>query len=144
MEEISSVVPYHIILANDHAPLRECLRRILRGKADLEVVGEAEDGLELFSLLASSKATPHMVILDLSLPNLRRDVICKLKANYPDIKVLTLSMHKDKEYFGRAMINGAEGYLLKENVDRELLLAIEVIRQGGVYVPTLLSERVPN
>ncbi len=136
------MVPYHIILANDHAPLRECLRRILKGKADLEVVGEAEDGLELFGLLASSKAAPHMVILDLSLPNLKRDVICKLKAIYPDIKVLTLSMHKDKEYFGRAIINGAEGYLLKENVDRELLPAIEIIRHGGVYIPALLSERV--
>ncbi len=144
MEEISSVVPYHIILANDHAPLRECLRRILKGKADLEVVGEAEDGLELFGLLTSSKVTPHMVILDLSLPNLKGDVIHRLKAISPDIKVLTLSMHKDKEYFGRAIINGAEGYLLKENVDRELLPAIEVIRQGGVYVPSLLSEGVPN
>ena len=85
-----------------------------------------------------------MVILDLSLPDLTRDVIHRLKAIQPDLKVLTLSMHKDKEYFGRAIINGAEGYLLKENVDKELLPAIEKIRQGGVCIPSLLSGMQPN
>ena len=138
------MAPYCIVLANDHAPLRECLKRILKRKPDLEVIGEVEDGQELLSLLGSSRVTPHMVILDLSLPNLKRDVIHKLKAIQPVVKVLTLSMHKDKEYFGRAIINGAEGYLLKENVDKELLPAIEMIQQGGVYVPSLLSERAPN
>jgi DNA-binding NarL/FixJ family response regulator len=135
---------YQIVLANHHLPLRECLRRILKGKPDLEVIGEAEDGIELLSFLTSTKMVPHMVILDLALPNLKRDVIHKLKAVQPDVKVLALSMHKDKEYFGQAIINGAEGYLLKENVDKELLLAIEAIRRGGVYVPSLLPERVSN
>jgi len=138
------MAPYHIVLANNHLPLRECLRRILKGKTDLEIVGEAEDGLELINLLDSGKITPHMIILDLSLPNLKRDVIHKLKAIHPDVKVLTLSMHKDKEYFGRAIVNGAEGYVLKENVDRELLPAIEIVRHGGVYVPSLLSGMLPN
>ena len=138
------MAPYCIVLANDHAPLRECLKRILKRKPDLEVIGEAEDGQELLSLLGSSGMTPHMVILDLSLPNLKRDVIHKLKAIQPEVRVLTLSMHKDKEYFGQAIVNGAEGYLLKENVDKELLPAIEVIRQGGVYVPSLLSGMLPN
>jgi DNA-binding NarL/FixJ family response regulator len=134
------MAPYHIVLANSHPPLRECLKRILKEESDLEVIGEAGDSLELLNLLSLSKIAPHMVILDLSLPNLTRDVIHKLKVIRSDVKVLTLSMHKDKEYFGRAIINGAEGYLLKENIGRELLPAIEKIRQGGVYVPSLLPE----
>jgi len=138
------MTPYHIVLANNHAPLREGLKRILKEKTDLEVIGEAGDGLELLNLLSVSKVPPHMVILDLSLPNLKRDVIHKLKAIQPNVKILILSMHKDKEYFGQAIINGAEGYLLKENADRELLSAIEVIRQKGVYVPSLLSGTSPN
>ncbi|HSB06388.1 MAG TPA: response regulator transcription factor [Thermodesulfobacteriota bacterium] len=127
---------YHIVLANNHAPLRECLKRILSGNSDLEVIGEAGDSLELLNLLNLGKVPAHMVILDLSLPNLTRDVIHKLRAIQPDVRVLTLSMHKDREYFGQAIINGAEGYLLKENVDRELLPAIEKIRRGGVYIPS--------
>ena len=135
---------YRIVLADNHTLLRQGLKRILGEKSDIEVIGEAGDGLELINLLSLSKLAPHMVILDLSLPNLKRDVIHKLKAIQPDVKILILSMHKDKEYFGQAIINGAEGYLLKENADRELLSAIEVIRQGGVYVPSLLSGTSPN
>jgi len=144
IEETSSMPLYHIVLANNHAPLREGLKRILKENSELKVIGEAGDGLELLSFLNLSNVPLHMVILDLSLPNLKRDIIHKIKAIQPDVKVLILSMHKDKEYFGRAIINGAEGYLLKENVDRELLPAVEVIRQGGVYVPSLLSGTLPN
>jgi DNA-binding NarL/FixJ family response regulator len=58
-----------------------------------------------------------------------------VKAINPDVKVLILSMHKDKEYLSQAISHGAEGYLLKEAVDKELLPAIEMIMQGGVYIP---------
>ncbi len=138
------MAPYHIVLANDHPPLREGLKRILKEKTDIKVIGEAGDGVELLNLLSSNEVIPQMVILDLSLPNLKGDMIHKLKAIQPDVKVLTLSMHKDKEYFGRAIINGAEGYLLKEDVDRELLPAIEMIRQGRVYIPSLPSGMSPK
>jgi len=136
VEERSPMAPYRIVLANEHAPLRECLKRIFAERPDLEVIGEAGDSLELLSFLGSSEISPHMVVLDLSLPNLTRDVIHGLKAIQPDVKVLTLSMHKDKEYLDRAFLNGAEGYVLKENVGSELLKAIETIRQGGIYLPS--------
>jgi DNA-binding NarL/FixJ family response regulator len=130
------MAPYCIVLANNHAPLRQCLKRILRGKSDLEVIGEAEDGLELLNFLGLSEVTPNMVILDSSIPNLRgTEAIRKMKAVYPDMKVLILSMHRDKEYLSQAILNGAEGYLLKEDVDKQLLAAIEMIREGRVYVP---------
>ncbi len=134
------MTPYCIVLANHHVPLRECLKRIFKERPEFRVIGEAGDSVELLDLLRSSRISPHMVILDLSLPDLTRDVIHKLKGIQPEVKVLTLSMHKDKEYFGQAILNGAEGYLLKENVDQELLKAVDTIRQGGVYLPSPLTE----
>jgi len=130
------MAPYRIVLANNHAPLRQCLGRILKGKCDLEVIGEAENGLDLLNLLSSSEGAPNMVILDPSIPNLRgAEAVRKMKAAYPDMKVLILSMHRDKEYLSQAISNGAEGYLLKEDVGEQLLFAIEMIREGKVYVP---------
>jgi len=130
------MVPYRIVLANNHAPLREGLKRILKEKSNLEVVGEAEDGSALFQLLRLSKLVPHLVILDPSMPGFQgADAIHKVKAFHPDIKVLILSMHKDKEYLSQAISHGAEGYLIKETADKELLPAIEMIMQGRFYVP---------
>ncbi len=123
-------------MANNHAPLREGLKRIIREKSDLEVIGEAEDGPQLLNLLSLGELAPHMVILDPSMPNLRGiEAIRSMKAIYPGVKVLILSMHKDKEYLSQAISHGAEGYLIKETVDKELLLAIEMIMQGRFYVP---------
>ena len=128
--------PYRIVLANHHAPLREGLKRILREKSNLEVIAEAQDGSELFDLLSISNLAPHMVILDPLMPNFHGfEAICKVKGICPDVKVLILSMHKDKEYLSQAISNGAEGYLITETVDKELLPAIEMIMQGRLYVP---------
>ncbi len=130
------MVPYRIVLANHHMPLRECLKRILGERSDLEVIGEAESGSELLSLLKLCELTPQMVILDPSMPNFHGiDTIRKVKTIHPDIKVLILSMHKDKEYLSQAILEGAEGYLIKETVDKELLPAIETIMRGRLYVP---------
>jgi DNA-binding NarL/FixJ family response regulator len=130
------MVPYRIVLANHHAPLRECLKRILGERSDLEVIGEAEDGSELLNLLSLSELAPHMVILDPSMPNFQGiETIRKVKTIHPDVKVLILSMHKDKEYLSQAILEGAEGYLIKETVGKELLPAIEMIMKGRIYVP---------
>lgn len=130
------MVPYRIVLANHHAPLREGLKRILREKSDLEIIGEAEDGPQLLNLLSLSELAPHMVILDPSMPDFQGiEAIREVKSISPDIKVLILSMHKDKEYLSQAISYGAEGYLIKETVDKELLPAIEMIMQGRFYVP---------
>jgi DNA-binding NarL/FixJ family response regulator len=136
VEEYPTMTSYRIVLADNHPLLRQGLKRILAEKSDIEVIGEAGDGLELINLLSFSNLAPHMVILDPSMPNLRgTEVIHKVKTLYPDVKVLILSLHKDKEYLSQAISHGAEGYLPKEDMDKELLPAIEMIRQGGVYVP---------
>jgi two-component system response regulator NreC len=124
--------------------VRQGLGRIIKGVADLEVVGEAGDGIELLSLL--NKLTPHMVILDISMPN-HRGIVPGIKMEYPVVKVLILTTHR--EYSHQAMAAGADGYLLKEDADRDLFFAIENIRQGLVYLSPRLKvelsgDRVPS
>ena len=133
------MVPYRIVLADHSAPLREGLKRILKEESNIEVVGEAGNDSDLLNVLRLSKLAPDMIILDASMPNFYgTEAIHKVKTIYPDVKVLVLSMYKDKEYLNQAISNGAEGYLLKETADRELLPAIEMIMQGRLYVPPLL------
>ncbi len=129
---------YRIVVADDHVIFRQGIRRILEPVEDLEVVGEAGDGLVLLSLLKNARA--DLVILDISMPNLRGlEAALEIKAIYPDIKVLFLTMHREKEYLHRAMAVGADGYMLKEDADTELFSAITTIRQGGTYISPLLS-----
>jgi DNA-binding NarL/FixJ family response regulator len=131
---------YQIVLADDHLLIREGLKRLLREDTGMEVIGEAGDGLELLNLLKESKLMPHMAIVDISMPKLSGiEATRQIKMIYPGIKILILSMHKDQEYVSHALSNGADGYLLKEDSDRELFKAIEKIRQGGVYISPLLS-----
>lgn len=129
---------YRIILADDHVLIRQGLGKIIEGVADLEVIGEAGDGFELLSLLKT--ATPEMVVLDISMPNLRGiEVIRVIKGKYPDVKMLVLTMHK--EYLHQSLSAGVDGYLLKEDADRELFSAIENIRRGGIYLSPRLEDR---
>jgi len=132
------MTPYRIVLADDHAMFRQGIKNILEGTEDLEVIGEAGDGLKLLELF--KKVTPDMVILDISMPNLRGiEATREIKIIAPDAKVLILTMHRDKEYVYSAIAAGAEGYLLKEDADTELFAAVEKIRQGDHYISPLLS-----
>jgi DNA-binding NarL/FixJ family response regulator len=130
-----------ILLADDHVMFRRGVRRILQGIDQVEVVGEASDGFELLELL--KKTAPDLVILDISMPNLRGlEAAREIKVINPKVKVLILTMHKDREYLYHAFAAGAEGYLLKEDADSELLAAIEILRQGGTYISPLLSPQL--
>lgn len=133
------MAPYTIVLADDHTMVREGLKRILSEKGDMEIIGEAADGLELLSLL--NKLTPHIVVLDISMPKLRGiEAVREIKGIHPDVKVLILTMHKDKEYLYQAISAGANGYLLKEDADTELFIAIQTIRNGRTYLSPFLTE----
>ena len=139
---------YRIVLADDHVLLRQGLKKIIEEKADIEVVGEAGDGLELLNLLNKltlSKLTPNMVILDISMPNLSGiEATRQIKTIYPDVKVLILSMHRNSEYVYHSISAGAQGYLLKEDASVDLFSAIEKIRQGGVYISPLLASELAS
>jgi DNA-binding NarL/FixJ family response regulator len=134
---------FRIVIVDDHTLVRQGLRRIIGEMTDLEVIGEAGDGLELLKLL--EKITPHMILLDISMPNLRgNEAIREIKALHPEVKILILSMHKGKEYLYQAISAGANGYFLKEDADTELSTAIETIRRGKVYISPLLSGDVAD
>ena len=96
------------------------------------MVGEANDGLELMELL--KKCCPHMVILDISMPNMHGiEAANEIAKKYPKVCVLILTMHNNSEYLQQVISAGAKGYLLKENIDTEIFSAIDTIRKGGIY-----------
>jgi DNA-binding NarL/FixJ family response regulator len=130
---------YTVVLADDHAMFREGIRKIIERMEDVRVDGEAGDGLELLQLLKDS--CPNLVILDLSMPNLRGlEAIREIKRAYPQVKVLVLTMHKKKEFIRQVLRDGADGFLLKEDAGGELLRAVETIRRGEKFLSPLLSD----
>ncbi len=133
-----------VVLADDHVLFRQGLRRILTERSDLEIVGEAGDGIELLKLL--QKLEPELIFLDISMPNLRGiEVIPEIRHLRPHSKILILTMHKEEEYLYQAISAGADGYLLKEDAEKELFRAIECLQQDKVYVsPSLASQSMQN
>jgi len=140
--------PYRIVLADDHVLVRQGIRKLIEESPDLQVVGESSDGSELFELLRNVKA--DLAIVDITMPNISGiEATKRIKALYPKIKVLILTMHKGKELLEHAIDAGADGYLLKEDAPKELLNAIRTIQQGRVYlspliVPTIQELYVQN
>lgn len=135
--------PCRIIIADDHKLLRQGIKSIIEGMDDIKVVGEADDGLELLDLVKRISPLPDIIILDLSMPNLRGfEAAYEIKSTNPEISILVLSMHREKEYIYRAFSAGASGYLLKEDTDTELFHAIDTIRKGGVYLSPLLQNEI--
>ncbi len=135
---------YRILLADDHALFRKGLKKILEEAEDLEVIGEASDGLDLLNLL--KKQVPDLIILDISMPNDRGiEAIYEVKRMCPHTKILIVTMHKDKEYLFQAISAGVDGYFLKKDADAELFSAIERIRHLKMYVsPSLADESIMN
>ena len=131
--------PYRIILADDHLLFRKGLKRIIEDSQNLSVIGEAGDGLQLLELLKKTK--PDMVILDISMPKLRGlEAAHEIKSVDPDVKILILTMHRNKEYLLQALSAKADGYLLKEDTDAQLIAAIESIRGGKIFLSPLMSD----
>jgi len=132
---------YRVILADDHVLVRQGLKKIIAETEDVQVVAEAGDGLELLAILAKSSA--DMVILDVSMPRLRGlEAIHEIRSLHPDVAILVLTMHKDKEYLYLALSSGAKGYVLKDDADKELFAAIARVRQGRTYVSPYFSEEL--
>lgn len=134
-------IPYRVVIADDHGKFRNDLKRILGEISDLEVAGEADDGLQLLEILSLMEPVPQMVIVDVVMPNMGGiRATAAIKRTYPCMKVLILSMHRERQYVDGALAAGADGYLLKENAYAELFPAMEKIRRGGVYISPQLSE----
>lgn len=134
---------YKIVLADDHAMLREGIKKIINGSKGMKVVGEASNGLMLLNLLKHSM--PDMVILDVSMPKLRGiEAAQEISKQFPDVAVLFLSMHKSPEYLQKALASGARGYVAKEDTGSELIRAIKTIRCGGSYLSPMMMKELTD
>ena len=135
--------PVTIILADDHRLLRQGIRSLIEKEADLTVIDEADNGNMLLELVA--KNTPDVVIMDISMPERNGiETTRQLHADFPDVRILALSMHDDGQYVRNMLAAGASGYLLKANAFEELTQAIRSIMQGNVFVSSELSGILMN
>ena len=126
--------PYPIILADGHIRFRREMRKILEEIPGVMVTGEAGNGQELFELIEQSP--PAMVILDMSIPDLRAGEGTQLiKLHYPDVKVLIMVMDQEREYLSHGLAAGAVGVLPKQHVAGQIVRAIAAVRQGKIYIP---------
>jgi two-component system, NarL family, response regulator NreC len=107
---------------------------ILNYQDDMEVVATAADGLEAYDLVA--KHRPDLLLMDLSMPPGESGLIAtgKINEDFPETKILILTMHDDEEYLFHVLKNGASGYVLKNSPDKELFSAIRIIYEGGTYI----------
>lgn len=135
--------PYRIIIADDHSLIRQGVKSILFKSPSLQIMAESSNGLELLELLRDD--TPDMVILDITMPQLNGiEAITEIRKLYPGIAILILTMHSNSQYFYQAIAAGAHGYLMKEDSENELLIAIETIRAGKSYISPKLSSEVTD
>ena len=132
--------PYYIVLADYHAGFRREVRKILEEIPGVKVTGEAGNRRELFELLRQSP--PKLVILDLSLPDLRaREGTQLIKLHYPDTKVLIMVLDQESEYLSHGLAAGAAGVLPKQYVGGQMARAITAVRQGKIYLPPQVPEK---
>lgn len=129
-----------IVLADDHPIIRRGLRTMLEAESDLSVVAEAQDGQA--ALLAVEKHAPDVLIVDISMPGLNGiDVAHRVHKDYPQIKVIILSMHSNESYVLKALRSGVSGYVLKASSTDDLVAAVRKVMAGEMYFSAAISQR---
>jgi NarL family two-component system response regulator LiaR len=130
-----------IVLADDHPLLRKALKDLLEKESTFEIVGEAGDGEEAVRLAA--EITPHVVIMDISMPNLDGlQATQQIKARYPDIAVLVLTVHTDDECILEILKAGAAGYLIKSAFGEEVIHAVRAVATGDMVLSAPIGQRL--
>lgn len=136
---MSKTAKIRLVVADDHAILRSGLRMLINAQPDMEVVGEAEDGIEATRVIQS--VNPNVAILDVTMPRSGGlDAIKEIVARNRSIRILLLTMHEEPAYLRTALAAGAAGYVLKKSVDADLLSAIRAVHRGRTYVDSELAE----
>lgn len=122
-----------IVIADDHEMLREGLKSLIEKEKDIEVVGEAKDGNETLSIVAS--AAPHIVVIDVAMSDLNGiEATRRLKKSNPSLKVIGLSGHPNRSYVAEMLKAGASGYVLKNRAYEDLLQAVREVLKGNMYL----------
>jgi len=130
-----------VLLAEDHTIVRQGLRSLLEGEPDIEVIGEASDGRE--ALQKVQQLRPDIVLMDIAMPLLNGlEATRQIRQQFPDVKVLILSMHANEEYVLETLRAGASGYLLKESALADLVAAIRATRRGEFFLSPAISRTV--
>ena len=130
-----------VLVADDHAIVRQGLKQILADTIGMKVVAEASDGAAVLERLRG--AGVDVVVLDLSMPGMSGvEVIKQIRREYPSVYVLVLSMHSEDQYAVRVMRAGASGYLTKESAPGELVAALRRVADGHKYVSGSLAEKL--
>ena len=130
-----------ILLADDHAVVRQGFKMILSAQPDMEIVGEAGNGREAVELAEGLK--PDIVVMDVAMPELNGiEATRRLAASIPHTRVVALSMHKDNVYVREILRAGARGYLLKDSVAGDLVSAVRAVAQGEGYISPAVSNAV--
>lgn len=130
-----------ILIVDDHAIVREGLKRILESSGKHMVVSEASGGAQALEMLGRQRI--DLMIIDLSMPGMSGlDLIKRVHAEYVGVGLLVLSMHAEEQYALRAFQAGAKGYVTKDSAGTELLTAVRRVVEGGTYVSAHLAERV--
>ena len=133
--------PIRVLLADDHAMLREGIRLSLEAMGDMVVVAEAEDGAS--AVQQTDETRPDVVVLDVTMPQLNGlEALRQIKRAHPDLPVLILSMHDNETYVVQALQAGASGYVLKRSAARELASAIRAVHAGDAYLHPGIAKRV--
>ena len=130
-----------LLIADDHAVVRQGIRQILSDAPEVKIVAEAATGVEALELMRCSDV--DLVLLDLSMPGLNGlDVVRQLRHDRPEVRILVLSVHPEEQYAVRVMKAGASGYLTKDSAPEELISALRHIASGHKYVTATLAERL--
>jgi two-component system invasion response regulator UvrY len=132
-----------VLIADDHAIVREGLKQILADTRDIVVAGQSENGVDTITLARNSAC--DVLLLDISMPDRSGiEVLKQLKKEFPKLAVLMLSMHREDQYAIRSLKAGASGYLNKQSAPAELVNAIRQVASGKKYISAALAQELAN
>lgn len=130
-----------VLIADDHAIVREGLHTLLETQPDIEVVGEATDGDEAVKM--TGRLLPDIVLMDLTMPRLSGlEAIGQIKRQHPEIKILVLTMHESDDYFFKTLESGASGYFIKGGSSSELVSALYTVWNGDVFIYPSMTKKL--
>jgi DNA-binding NarL/FixJ family response regulator len=130
-----------VVVADDHAIVRDGLKQLLGAAGDMQVVGEASDGHEVMKVVRELDF--DVLLLDMSMPGKSGiELIKQVKGEKPRLRVLVLTMHEEHQYAIRAIRAGASGYLTKDSASRQLLEALRKVASGGAFISTEVAEQL--